>query len=76
MKYLSIRGDTILLLYWDPNKGFREHLVVAKLDDPDGTATRYFSGDRGTVGDDHARSRGCHDLHGAAFPVGIPCLTV
>lgn len=44
MRRLYIRGDTILWFYrdFDFDDGNHEHLVVAKLDDPDGVTTRKF----------------------------------
>ena len=53
---LSIRGDTIFWSYMSYDDDLRGHLIVAKLDDPDGAATRYLDLDRHMVGDDHSCS--------------------
>lgn len=42
MVSFGIRGDTIMWFYSDHDGESREHLIVAKLDDPNGAATRHF----------------------------------
>ena len=50
LRYLGIRGDTIMWFYSDDDSRLQERLVVAKLSDPGGSATRYLDVDWGLVG--------------------------
>ena len=42
LKYFGIRGGVILWSYADYDGELRQHLLVAKLDDPDGAATTHL----------------------------------
>ena len=50
MVSFGIRGDTIMWFYTDEDGETRDHLIVAKLDDPDGVATRHLDLDWDTEG--------------------------
>ena len=69
MRHLCIRGNTILWFYKDIdfNNGYHERLVVAKLDDPDSVAVRYFHLDWDSVGNNHAYSQSVYSLYGIIF---------
>ena len=74
MWYFGIRGDTIMWFYKDHDGESREHLIVAKLDDPDGAATRHLDLDWDAVGDDHTLEGGC-GLHDSTIPGDIQSFT-
>jgi hypothetical protein len=68
LRYLGIRGDTIMWFYSDDDSRLQERLVVAKLSDPDGAATRYLDVDWGLVGNYHACPPSRYDLCDVIFP--------
>lgn len=70
MEDISIRGDTIMWFYTDGDGESRKCLIVAKLDDPDSTATKHFDLGWDAVGYCHAYSqrRRCSSCD-AMFPV-------
>ena len=70
MEYLGIRGDTIMWFYNDYDGESREHLILARLDDPDCSATRYLD----LVGDGHILE-GVHGLYDSTFPGDIQGFT-
>jgi len=54
-RYFGIRGDAVLWFYAGYGSRLLQHLVVAKLDDPDGAATIHLLDlDLSAVRDDHA----------------------
>jgi hypothetical protein len=66
MRQLCVRGDAILWFYrdFDLNDGHHEHLVIAKLDGPDGVATQRFRLDLDLVWNNHVFFQRSNDLYG------------
>ena len=59
LRYFGIRGDAVLCFYADHDGESRQHLFIAKLDDPDGGATTHLLDlDLSAVSDDQLTLRG------------------